>query len=107
MAGDWVVGTESARAAQATAGIAYQFSVRDMQLVLGPGQTSRKVPIRVTLDGEQPGADHGSDVDADGNSVLDTTRLFQLVRQSVMVRQRRFYIRFLDGDAVAYTFTFG
>lgn len=107
LAGEWVVGAESARVGQPGAGIAYQFSARDLHLVLGPGQTDRKVRIRVTLDGQPPGADHGSDVDADGNGVVDTTRLYQLVRQSGKIRQRRFDIRFLDGGADAYAFTFG
>ena len=36
-----------------------------------------------------PGADHGSDIDAEGNGVVTDTRLYQLVRQAGQVRQRR------------------
>jgi hypothetical protein len=107
LSGHWVVGAESARADQANAGIAYQFSARDLHLVLGPGEAVRKVSIKVTLDGQPPGADHGSDIDADGNGVIADTRLYQLVRQSGKVRQRRFEVRFLDRGGEAYAFTFG
>jgi thiol-disulfide isomerase/thioredoxin len=107
LAGQWVVGAESARAGEAGAGLAYQFSARDLHLVLGPGEAGRKLRVRVTLDGLAPGADHGSDIDAEGNGVIGETRLYQLVRQSSKVRQRRFEIRFLERGAEAYAFTFG
>ncbi|NNG23331.1 thioredoxin family protein [Telluria aromaticivorans] len=106
LAGRWQVGAESAQALEAGAAIAHQFSARDLHLVLGPGEPGRKLRIRVTLDGKAPGADHGSDIDAAGEGVIDGTRLYQLVRQSG-VRQRRFEIRFLDRGAEAYAFTFG
>lgn len=107
LAGEWIVGAESARAGKPGAGIVYQFSARDLHLVLGPAHAGLKVHIRVTLDGQPPGVDHGSDVDADGNGVVDTTRLYQLVRQRGNVRQRRFDIHFLDSGADVYAFTFG
>jgi thiol-disulfide isomerase/thioredoxin len=107
LSGLWVVGEESARADQAGAGIAYRFSARDLHLVLGAGEAGRLIRIKVTLDGQAPGADHGSDIDADGNGVVTDTRLYQLVRQTGQVRPRRFEIRFLDRGAVAYAFTFG
>jgi thiol-disulfide isomerase/thioredoxin len=107
LSGQWVVAEESARPDQAGAGIAYQFSARDLHLVLGPGEAGRKVRVKVTLDGQAPGADHGSDVDAEGNGVISDTRLYQLVRQSGKVRQRRFEIRFLERGGEAFAFTFG
>jgi thiol-disulfide isomerase/thioredoxin len=107
LAGRWTVGAESALAQDAGAGIAYQFSARDLHLVLGPGAAKGKLRIRVTLDGQPPGADHGSDIDAAGNGVVDATRLYQLVRQAGRLRERRFEIRFLDRGAQAYAFTFG
>jgi thiol-disulfide isomerase/thioredoxin len=107
LSGQWVVGEESAVADQAGAGIAYQFSARDVHLVAGPGAGGRKIRVKVTLDGQPPGIDHGSDIDADGNGVITDTRLYQLVRQGGKVRQRRFEIRFLDRGAEAYAFTFG
>jgi hypothetical protein len=107
LSGQWIVGEESAQAGQAGAGIAYQFSARDLHLVLGPAAAGQKLRIKVTLDGQAPGADHGSDIDADGNGVVTDTRLYQLVRQGGKVRQRRFELRFLDRGGEAYAFTFG
>ncbi|NML63467.1 thioredoxin family protein [Massilia sp. RP-1-19] len=107
LSGRWVVGRESAVADQAGAGLAYQFSARDLHLVLGPGMPGSKVRVKVTLDGRAPGADHGADVDADGNGLIDATRLYQLVRQSGPVRARRFEVRFIDKGAEAFVFTFG
>jgi thiol-disulfide isomerase/thioredoxin len=107
LSGQWVVRAESAVADQPGAGLAYQFSARDLHLVLGPGALGGKVRIKVTLDGRAPGADHGADVDADGNGVIDATRLYQLVRQSGPVRERRFEVRFIDKGAEAFVFTFG
>ncbi|NVM78114.1 thiol-disulfide isomerase/thioredoxin [Duganella sp. SG902] len=107
LSGQWVVGGESAVSDEAGAGIAYQFSARDLHLVAGPGAAGRKLRIKVTLDGRAPGADHGADIDADGDGVIDATRLYQLVRQSGKVRERRFEVRFLDKGAEAFAFTFG
>lgn len=107
LVGSWTVGPESAQALEAGASIAYQFSARDLHLVLGPGATGGKLRIRVTLDGKPPGADHGSDINRAGEGVIDTTRLYQLVRQTGQARQRRFEVRFLDRGAEAYAFTFG
>ncbi|TFW15446.1 thioredoxin family protein [Duganella callida] len=105
--GQWVVGAESAVVDAPGAGLAYQFSARDLHLVAGPGKAGAKVRIQVTIDGRAPGADHGADTDADGNGVIDATRLYQLVRQSGQVKQRRFEVRFLDKGAEAFAFTFG
>lgn len=107
LSGRWTVGAESIRADEGGAAIACRFGARDLHLVAGPGQAGRKVRIRVTLDGRPPGADHGSDIDADGNGTVDATRLYQLVRQGGTVRRRRAEIRFLDAGARAYAFTFG
>jgi len=107
LSGQWTVGAESAMADQPNAGVAHNFSARDLHLVMGPGKPGAGVRIKVTLDGQPPGADHGADIDADGNGVITATRLYQLVRQTGKVRQRRFEIRFLDKGAEAYAFTFG
>jgi thiol-disulfide isomerase/thioredoxin len=104
--GNWTVGEERGVANQPGAGIAYQFSARDLHLVLGPN-AGKPVRIKVTLDGHPPGRDHGADIDADGNGTITQTRLYQLVRQAGGVRARRFEIRFLDSGAEAYAFTFG
>jgi hypothetical protein len=61
----------------------------------------------VTVDGHPPGPDHGADTDANGNGVVTSTRLYQLVRQSGTVTAKTFTIRFLDPGVQAYAFTFG
>ena len=106
LAGQWVVGAESALADLPGASLAYQLNARDLHLVAGAGKAG-KVRIKVTLDGQPPGADHGADVDAQGNGTIDATRLYQLVRQAGAVRQRRFEVQFLDRGAQAYALTFG
>ncbi|WP_056396563.1 thioredoxin family protein [Massilia sp. Root418] len=107
LSGQWTVGAESAMADQPNAGVAHRFNARDLHLVAGPGKAGASVRIKVTLDGQPPGVDHGADIDAEGNGVISATRLYQLVRQPGKVRQRRFEIRFLDKGAEAYAFTFG
>jgi hypothetical protein len=61
----------------------------------------------VFLDGEAPGTSHGVDVDEDGNSVLRDGRLYQLVRERDVVRERMLEITFLESGVEAYVFTFG
>ncbi|MCZ4090896.1 cytochrome c biogenesis protein DipZ [Sinorhizobium psoraleae] len=107
LAGNWTMGAEQATLNRAGGGITYRFSARDLHLVLGPGASGRKVRFQVKLDGVAPGADHGSDIDADGNGTVAETRLYQLIRQSGDVRERTFEIRFLDPDVEAFVFTFG
>ncbi|PDT14078.1 cytochrome C biogenesis protein [Rhizobium sp. J15] len=107
LSGTWTVGRDQARLDQAGGGITYRFSARDLHLVLGPGDDGRPVRFQVKIDGKVPGADHGSDIDADGNGTVAATRLYQLVRQSGTVTARNFEIRFLDPGVQAYAFTFG
>src|SRR4029078_4978619 len=70
LAGDWTARAEFVALNEAGGRIAVDVHARDVHLVMGP--RSREVPVsfRVTLDGEPPGADHGSGVDADGAGVL-------------------------------------
>jgi thiol-disulfide isomerase/thioredoxin len=105
--GRWTVNAESAMAASPESGIAHQFRARDLHLVMGAGKDGGKVRIKVTIDGHAPGADHGADIDGDGNGVVAGTRLYQLIRQSGTVQPRRFEIRFVDHGAEVYAFTFG
>ncbi len=110
LAGTWTLRPEFVEAAEAGGSVAVRFQARDANLVLGKGQgqgNSGPVRFRLTLDGQPPGAHHGTDVDAEGNGVVDATRLYQLVRQSGAVRGRTVEIRFLDPGARAYAFTFG
>jgi cytochrome c biogenesis protein CcdA/thiol-disulfide isomerase/thioredoxin len=104
--GKWLVSAESA-VLQASGGtISYRFQGRDLHLVLG-APNDKPVRFKVTLDGAAPGADHGADIDAQGNGVIRAQRLYQLVRQRGKIAVHTFRIEFLDADAEAFAFTFG
>ena len=107
LAGNWTVGSEQAALNQAGGAITYRFSARDLHLVLGPGTDGKPVRFQMTLDGAAPGANHGTDIDAEGNGTVTETRLYQLVRQSGDARERTFEVRFLDPGVQAFVFTFG
>jgi hypothetical protein len=107
LSGDWTIGKEHAVLNESGGGIVYRFHARDLHLVLGPAPDGKPVRFRVTIDGEAPGASHGTDVDADGKGVVNGQRLYQLIRQSGKITDRTFEIHFLDPGVQAYAFTFG
>ena len=74
-----------------------------------PGTPARgtSVPFRVLIDGDPPGAAHGTDVDEQGNGRVAEQRLYQLIRQPKPIADRQFEIEFLDSGVEAYCFTFG
>jgi Thioredoxin like C-terminal domain len=74
---------------------------------MGPAERGLSVPFRVHLDGQPPGAAHGSDVDDQGNGAVSEQRLYQLIRQPKPITDRHFEIEFLDSEVEAYCFTFG
>ena len=87
--------------------IAYRFHARDLHLVMGPAARGTSVRFRVLIDGQPPGAAHGSDVDDQGNGTLSEQRLYQLIHQRGPVTEHMFEIAFLDPGVQAYAFTFG
>jgi cytochrome c biogenesis protein CcdA/thiol-disulfide isomerase/thioredoxin len=105
--GRWTVGRQSSRLEQPGGRIAFRFQARDLHLVLAPGPDGRPVRFRVLLDGHPPGADAGGNVRPDGSGVVNSDRLYQLVRQKGPVRERTFTIDFLDPGVEAFAFTFG
>jgi cytochrome c biogenesis protein CcdA/thiol-disulfide isomerase/thioredoxin len=107
LSGDWTVSGEHAELNQPQGGIVYRFHARDLHLVLGPAAEAAPIRFRITIDGAPPGDSHGADTDADGQGVVTSQRLYQLVRQSGAVTDRTFEIRFLDPGVQAYAFTFG
>ena len=107
LGGEWTVGDESAALDAAGGSIAYRFEGRDLNLVLAPPEAGGGARFAVVLDDRPPGDDHGLDVDASGEGVVDEPRMYQLVRQRPPIRQRTFEITFLDAGARAYVFTFG
>jgi cytochrome c biogenesis protein CcdA/thiol-disulfide isomerase/thioredoxin len=107
LTGNWTIGSENARLNEPGGSIVYRFHARDLHLVLGTGKTAEPIRFRVTIDGAAPGSDHGADVDADGRGVVNSERLYQLIRQSGEIKDRVFEIQFLDPGLRAYAFTFG
>ncbi|MFZ6757413.1 thioredoxin family protein [Undibacterium sp. Ji50W] len=107
LAGNWTVGAERTNLNRADGSIVYRFNARDLHLVLGPRADGMPVRFQVRIDGHAPGADHGSDTDAEGNGTVTEARLYQLVRQSGKVKECSFEIRFLDAGVGAFAFTFG
>ncbi len=106
-AGRWTVGDEKATLAEPAGRLVYRFRARDLHLVLGPGAKGKPVRFRVLLDGQPPGAAHGTDISADGSGVVTEQRLYQLIRQPGIPVDRTFSIEFLDSGATADAFTFG
>jgi cytochrome c biogenesis protein CcdA/thiol-disulfide isomerase/thioredoxin len=106
LAGPWLDKRQSAISLAPGAKIAFRFHARDLHLVLGPAG-GKPVRFRVTLDGQVPGGDAGTDTKPDGSGVVSEQRLYQLVRQKGPVRDRTFTIEFLDPGAEAFSFTFG
>jgi len=104
--GFWLVTGEYAVSLKPGGSIVYRFQGRDLHLVLA-SRSNRPLRFRVTLDGQAPGKDHGSDTDAQGYGLIREQRLYQLVRQRDGRPERLFRIEFLDGGAEAFAFTFG
>ena len=105
--GDWTMGGEAATLNAASGRIVCRFRARDLNLVMGPATPATPVRFRVFIDGQPPGAAHGSDTDRDGDGTLTQQRVYQLIRQPGPVTGRTFGITFLDPGAQAYCFTFG
>jgi thiol-disulfide isomerase/thioredoxin len=107
LTGDWTVQPQAMLLHQAGGRIAYRFHARDLHLVMGPPAPGIPVRFRVRIDGQPPGAAHGTDVDEQGNGTVTEPRLYQLVRQPGPVTERTFDVTFLDPGVHAYAFTFG
>jgi thiol-disulfide isomerase/thioredoxin len=107
LSGDWTVDRQAIVLNQPEGRIAYRFHARDLHLVMGPAAPGTPVRFRVRIDGQPPGAAHGTDVDDQGNGTATEPRLYQLVRQRGPVTERTFEITFLDPGVQAHAFTFG
>jgi hypothetical protein len=107
LTGRWTIGEQKDVLATAGGKINFRFHARDLHLVLGPASGSKPVRFKVTLDGQQPGDNHGVDIDAGGNGTVTSQRLYQLIRQQSGVSDHTFSIQFLDPGVEAYSFTFG
>jgi hypothetical protein len=107
LAGAWTVKRQAITLNAPDGGIVYRFHARDLHLVMGPATPGTPVRFRVLLDGQPPGAAHGTDVDEAGDGTVTRPRLYQLIRQPGPITERTFEITFLDPGVQAYAFTFG
>jgi Thioredoxin like C-terminal domain len=107
LAGDWTVEGGASVLNGSEGRISFRFHARDVHLVMGPPERGASVPFRVLVDGDPPGADHGLDVDEQGNGVVSEQRLHQLIRQQDRFDDRTLEIAYLAPGVEAYSFTFG
>jgi thiol-disulfide isomerase/thioredoxin len=107
LSGDWTVEKPAAVLNQANGRIAYRFHARDLHLIMGPATPGTSVRFRVLIDGQPPGAAHGTDVDDQGNGTVNQQRMYQLIRQPKPIADRQFEIEFLDPGVEVFAFTFG
>jgi hypothetical protein len=106
LSGEWTVLRDAVLSNEPGARLAYRFHARDVNLVMGP-RSEGTIPFRVSIDGRDPGASHGWDVDEQGNGILREPRMYQLVRQAGNVDEHTFEIAFGDIGMCGYSFTFG
>ena len=107
LTGNWTVRSDASALNEPKGRIAFQFHARDVNLVMGPADKGAAQRFRVYLDGEIAGSDHGADVDSDGTGTLVQQRMYQLIRQTGPIVDRRFEIEFLEAGAEGFCFTFG
>lgn len=107
LVGDWIDHAQVAILNSSGGKIVFRFHARDLHLVMGPSDDGRPAEFRVTIDGQPPGENHGVDTDTQGNGVVTSHRLYQLVRQKDAVKDRTFTIEFESPGVQVYSFTFG
>lgn len=107
LSGDWTMTNTAAALNKPNGRIVYRFHARDVNLVMGPAAPGTSVQFRVLIDGQAPGAAHGTDADDQGNGTVAEQRTYQLIRQSGPIADRQFEIEFLSPGVEAFAFTFG
>ena len=107
LAGNWTLKAEFAALNQGNGRIAYRFHARDLHLVMSSGARGTPIRFRVSIDGQPPQSSHGTDIDAEGQGVIDEPRMYHLIRQGSPIEEHAFEIEFLEPGAEVYNFTFG
>ena len=107
LSGDWTVAGGSVALNEPGGRISCRFHARDLHLVMGPAVRGSSVRFRVRLDGEPPGAAHGTDIDDRGDGSVTGQRLYQLIRQPAPITDRLFEIEYGDPGVEVFVFTFG
>ncbi len=107
LSGDWTMRRDHVVLNEPGGRILFRFRSRDVHLVLKRADGRQPIPFDVLLDGREPGAAGGVDVDGEGHGVVEDDRLYQLVRQPDSVDERTFAVTFHEPGVEAYVFTFG
>ena len=107
LSGDWTMQENAILLNQPQGQIGYQFHARDLHIVMGSADKSKPIRFKILIDGKQPGAAHGIDINEEGLGSVSEPRLYQLIRQPGPITDRRFSIEFLDPGLEAFSFTFG
>ena len=107
LGGEWTIEAGAAVTSRPAARIVFRFQARDVNLVLRARDQGASIPFAVRVNGGAPGEHAGGDVEADGNGMLSSPRLYQLIRTRGPIAERTFEIEFAAGGVEAYVFTFG
>jgi len=107
LSGDWTMQEHVILLDQPNGQIAYQFHARDLHVVMGAQEQSKPIRFRVLIDDKPPGTAHGIDINEEGFGSVSEPRLYQLIRQTGPITDRRCTIGFLDPGLEAFSFTFG
>jgi thiol-disulfide isomerase/thioredoxin len=107
LTGKWTTESRASVLREPGGRLSFRFHARDVHLVMGPAERGGSVPFQVHLDGEPPAADHGLDVDENGDGTLAEQRLYQLIRQRGMIHDRTVEVTFPTPGVEVYCFTFG
>jgi thiol-disulfide isomerase/thioredoxin len=107
LSGMWTVGGQRAVLNEPGGKVFFRFHARDMNLIMGPAVRSAPARIRVLIDGQPPGSAHGEDIDERGYGSIDSTKMYQLIRQIGRIEDHTASVEFLDAGIGVYDFTFG
>jgi thiol-disulfide isomerase/thioredoxin len=105
--GEWTTEPGAVVSGGPGARIAFRFHARDVNLVLRSRDEGAEIPFRVLLDGAEPGASRGFDLDDAGRGTVSEPRLYQLIRQPGSIDDRTVEIELGAAGVEAYVFTFG
>ncbi|MDO9376096.1 MAG: thioredoxin family protein [Ferruginibacter sp.] len=107
LSGEWTAGKEAVMLNSSNGRIVYQFHARDVNLVMGPTVPGTSTRFRISIDGQPPEFAQGKDIDNKGFGIVSEQRMYQLIRQTSPIIDRKFEIEFLDPGVEAFAFTFG
>ena len=104
LGGAWNFEKEFAVNRDSGARIRYKYSAKNVYLV---ASADAAVKIKITRDGGQPlGSEHGADIDASGEAIIQQDRLYELIK-GADYGTHTIEITIEGAGLRAYTFTFG